>query len=63
LEHATLSHVRFREKGGKKMEIPVHHKLEEFLDQYLGRTQDQETESQENDSERRRALRGRANAT
>jgi hypothetical protein len=60
LEHATLSHVRFREKGGKKMEIPVHHKLEEFLDQYLGRTQ--ETESQENDSERRRALRGRANA-
>src|ERR1700687_4318017 len=29
------SMIRFREKGGKETEIPVHHKLEEFLDQYL----------------------------
>jgi integrase/recombinase XerD len=27
--------IRFREKGGKETEIPVHHKLEELLDQYL----------------------------
>jgi hypothetical protein len=27
--------IRFREKGGKEAEIPVHHKLEELLDQYL----------------------------
>jgi hypothetical protein len=24
--------IRFREKGGKETEIPVHHKLEELLD-------------------------------
>ena len=24
--------IRFREKGGKEKEIPVHHKLEELLD-------------------------------
>jgi hypothetical protein len=24
-----------REKGGKEKELPVHHKLEELLDQYL----------------------------
>jgi hypothetical protein len=24
--------IRFREKGGKEKEIPVHHKLEEYLD-------------------------------
>jgi integrase/recombinase XerD len=29
------SMIRFREKGGKETEIPVHHKLEELLDQYL----------------------------
>jgi integrase/recombinase XerD len=29
------SMIRFKEKGGKEKEIPVHHKLEEFLDQYL----------------------------
>ena len=27
--------IRFSEKGGKEMEIPVHHKLEELLDRYL----------------------------
>ncbi|HXO98296.1 MAG TPA: tyrosine-type recombinase/integrase [Chthoniobacterales bacterium] len=27
--------IRFREKGGKEKEIPVHHKLEEYLDVYL----------------------------
>src|SRR5258708_17855070 len=26
--------IRFREKGGKEKEIPVHHKLEEYLDAY-----------------------------
>jgi len=29
------SRIRFREKGGKETEIPVHHKLDELLDQYL----------------------------
>jgi integrase/recombinase XerD len=29
------SMIRFRETGGKETEIPVHHKLEELLDQYL----------------------------
>jgi integrase/recombinase XerD len=29
------SMIRFREKGGKETEIPVHHKLEKLLDQYL----------------------------
>src|SRR6202007_2718525 len=29
------SMIRFSEKGGKATEIPVHHKLEELLDQYL----------------------------
>jgi hypothetical protein len=28
----------FREKGGKEKDLPVHHKLEEFLDQYLQAT-------------------------
>jgi site-specific recombinase XerD len=27
--------IRFHEKGGKEKEIPVHHKLEEILDEYL----------------------------
>src|ERR1700737_1439669 len=27
--------IRFKEKGGKEKELPVHHKLEELLDQYL----------------------------
>src|SRR5258707_4754233 len=27
--------LRFKEKGGKEKEIPVHHKLEEILDEYL----------------------------
>jgi site-specific recombinase XerC len=27
--------IRFKEKGGKEKEIPVHHKLEEVLDEYL----------------------------
>jgi site-specific recombinase XerD len=27
--------IRFKEKGGKEKEIPVHHKLEELLDEYL----------------------------
>src|SRR6266446_2566097 len=30
--------IRFREKGGKEKEIPVHHKLEEILDDYLLRS-------------------------
>jgi len=30
--------LRFKEKGGKEKELPVHHKLEEFLDQYLKAT-------------------------
>jgi integrase len=30
--------IRFREKGGKEKEIPVRHKLEELLDEYLQRT-------------------------
>jgi hypothetical protein len=25
----------FNEKGGKEKELPVHHKLEKLLDQYL----------------------------
>jgi hypothetical protein len=27
--------LRFKEKGGKEKELPVHHKLEELLDEYL----------------------------
>jgi integrase/recombinase XerD len=27
--------LRFKEKGGKEKELPVDHKLEELLDQYL----------------------------
>jgi integrase len=27
--------LRFKEKGGKEKELPVHHKLEELVDQYL----------------------------
>jgi hypothetical protein len=27
--------LRFIEKGGKEKELPVHHKLEELLDEYL----------------------------
>jgi integrase/recombinase XerD len=27
--------IQFKEKGGKEKEIPVHHKLEELLDEYL----------------------------
>src|SRR5262249_11346851 len=27
--------LRFKEKGGKEKELPVHHKLEELLNQYL----------------------------
>jgi len=30
--------LRFKEKGGKEKEFPVHHKLEEILDQYLKAT-------------------------
>ena len=30
--------LRFRQKGGKEKELPVHHKLEELLDQYLKTT-------------------------
>jgi integrase/recombinase XerD len=30
--------LRFREKGGKEKELPVHHKLEELLDEYLKAT-------------------------
>ena len=29
---------RFKEKGGKEKELPVHHKLEELLDEYLKAT-------------------------
>ena len=27
--------VRLHEKGGKRHEMPVHHKLEGFIDEYL----------------------------
>jgi hypothetical protein len=30
--------LRFKEKGGKEKELPVHHKLEELLDGYLKAT-------------------------
>jgi len=30
--------LRFKEKGGKEKDLPVHHKLEELLDQYLKET-------------------------
>jgi hypothetical protein len=30
--------LRFREKGAKEKELPVHHKLEELLDQYFKAT-------------------------
>ena len=30
--------LRFKEKGGKEKELPVHHKLEELLDEYLQAT-------------------------
>jgi site-specific recombinase XerD len=30
--------LRFKEKGGNEKELPVHHKLEELLDQYLKAT-------------------------
>jgi integrase/recombinase XerD len=30
--------LRFKEKGGKEKELPVHHKLEELLDQYIKAT-------------------------
>jgi hypothetical protein len=30
--------LRFKEKGGKEKELPMHHKLEELLDQYLKAT-------------------------
>ena len=30
--------LRFKEKGGKKKELPVHQQLEELLDQYLKAT-------------------------
>ena len=30
--------LRFKEKGGKEKELPVHHKLEELIDQYLKAT-------------------------
>jgi hypothetical protein len=33
--NGTQSFLRFRTKGGKEKEMPVHHKLEEILDTYL----------------------------
>ena len=30
--------LRFKEKGGKEKDLPVHHKLEELLSQYLKET-------------------------
>jgi hypothetical protein len=30
--------LRFKENGGKEKELPVHHKLEELLDEYLKAT-------------------------
>jgi site-specific recombinase XerD len=41
--------LRFKEKGGKEKELPVHHKLEELLDQYLkatGKVSHPQTQSQ-----------------
>ena len=34
-QNGTQSFLRFRTKGGKEKEMPVHHKLEEILDAYL----------------------------
>jgi hypothetical protein len=33
-----LLRFKFKEKGGKEKELPVHHKLEEILEQYLKAT-------------------------
>jgi hypothetical protein len=30
--------LRFKEKGGKEKDLPVHHRLEELLDEYLKAT-------------------------
>lgn len=38
-EAGKRSLIRFSEKGGKQKEIPVHHKLEEILDNYLDATE------------------------
>jgi len=37
-EAGKRSLIRFSEKGGKQKEIPVHHRLEEILDNYLDAT-------------------------
>jgi integrase/recombinase XerD len=34
----TPNGARLNEKGGKQKELPVQHRLEECLDEYLGRT-------------------------
>jgi integrase/recombinase XerD len=33
-QNGKRSLIRFKQKGGKDKEIPVHHKLEEILDRY-----------------------------
>ena len=33
--HSRRSFLRLREKGGKEIEVPVHHALQELLDAYL----------------------------
>lgn len=35
-QNGRRSFVRLREKGGKEKEIPAHHMLEQFLDEYIG---------------------------
>lgn len=35
LQQGRRSYIRLREKGGREKEIPCHHKLEEFLDEYI----------------------------
>jgi integrase/recombinase XerD len=38
MRHWETVLLRFKEKGGKEKELPVHHKLEEILEQYLKAT-------------------------
>lgn len=37
-QNGKRAFLRFREKGGKEREFPVHHRLEEMLDEYLERS-------------------------
>ena len=39
LEQGRSTLLRFREKGGKEKEIPCHHLLEQYLDDYIAKAQ------------------------